>query len=277
MVHALQACPNPEQHKHLPYTCSSMPVSTCCLHMYSNDSSRPWAGLLQVADLGPGRSCLKELGVIEARASHLLLGHLPACLIQCCFHCVCLVQIRPRRLHAVQTSILLLPIPSHQLHRTSHCCKYGFQHSRMRQQWLPACHLPAGKLNVRKDSPQSSPRKHTCLQAVQDGCAGVAGHTLEPLGKNSPMRLSSSSAGVEGAKERISLPSASEARCFTIAAILSCEHACSHVRGARSVSLPAVSNTGTLATVTLAATLCYTWAYEGIKGMAIGFRSAATV
>ena len=103
--------------------------------------------------------------------------------------------------------------------------------------------------------------------------------TLEPLGKNSPMRLSSSSAGVEGAKERISRPSASEARCFTIAAILSCEHACSHVRGMsaglhRSISLPSIRDTKS---VTLAATLCYTWAYEGMKRMAIAFHGIATV
>lgn len=37
---------------------------------------------------------------------------------------------------------------------------------------------------------------------------------------------------------------------------------------------PGVSNTGML---TLAATLCYTWAYEGTNGMAIGFHGTATV
>lgn len=45
--------------------------------------------------------------------------------------------------------------------------------------------------------------------------------TFEPLGKNSPMRLSSSSAGVEGAKDMMSLSPASDARCFTMVAIFS--------------------------------------------------------
>ena len=53
--------------------------------------------------------------------------------------------------------------------------------------------------------------------------------------------------------------------------MLACQR---HVRGARRVSLPAVSKTGI---VTLAAILCYTWAYDGMKRMAIGFHGIATV
>ena len=54
--------------------------------------------------------------------------------------------------------------------------------------------------------------------------------------------------------------------------MLACQR---HVsRAYRSASLPGVSNTGTL---TLAATLRYAWAYEGMNGMAFGFHSIATV